>query len=129
MSQPSPPSKDGRITKEIGYLRRVPVGPLRVAQRDWPGVPEGVLPISADVCAALQVKDARILVLTDDKAIQRGDLSAAAKANGLPEIFVPRSIVRVVSIPVLGTGKTDYVEAARLAQAAAPADTSEPAPV
>ena len=67
-------------------------------------------------------KGERLVLLTDDKTLQRGDLSAAAKEHGLPEIFVPRSIVRVPAIPVLGTGKTDYVEAARLAQA-------EPEPV
>ena len=42
-------------------------------------------------------------------------LSMAAKTSGLPEIFIPRAIVRVAALPVLGTGKTDYVEAARLA--------------
>jgi acyl-[acyl-carrier-protein]-phospholipid O-acyltransferase/long-chain-fatty-acid--[acyl-carrier-protein] ligase len=67
-------------------------------------------------------KGERLVLLTTDKDLQRGEVSAAAKAFGLPEIFVPRSFLRVAAIPVLGTGKTDYVEAARLAQSvAAPA--------
>jgi acyl-[acyl-carrier-protein]-phospholipid O-acyltransferase/long-chain-fatty-acid--[acyl-carrier-protein] ligase len=61
-------------------------------------------------------KGERLVLITTDKELQRGELSAAAKAAGLPEIFVPRSFLRVAAIPVLGTGKTDYVEAARLAQ-------------
>lgn len=69
--------------------------------------------------AVVSVPDAkkgeRLVLLTEDKNLQRGDLSAAAKASGLPEIFVPRSIIRVGAIPLLGTGKIDYVEAARLA--------------
>ncbi len=73
-------------------------------------------------------KGERLVLLTDDKALQRADLSAAAREAGLPEIFVPRVIVRVPAIPVLGTGKTDYVEAARLAQGAAePAGDAAPA--
>ncbi len=70
--------------------------------------------------AVVSVPDAkkgeRLVLLTTDRELQRSELSAAAKAAGLPEIFVPRSIVRVAAIPVLGTGKTDYVEAAKLAQ-------------
>ena len=33
----------------------------------------------------------------------------AARAEGYPEIAVPRKIIYVDAIPVLGTGKTDYV--------------------
>jgi acyl-[acyl-carrier-protein]-phospholipid O-acyltransferase/long-chain-fatty-acid--[acyl-carrier-protein] ligase len=61
-------------------------------------------------------KGERLVLLTTQKELQRAELAAAAKAGGLPEMFVPRSILHVAAIPVLGTGKTDYVEAARLAQ-------------
>jgi hypothetical protein len=33
----------------------------------------------------------------------------------LPEIFVPRAIVPVDAIPVLGSGKVDYVSVTKLA--------------
>ena len=73
-------------------------------------------------------KGERLVLLTTDTALQRAELSGAAREAGLPEIFVPRAIVRVPAIPVLGTGKTDYVEAARLAQGAAePAADESPA--
>jgi acyl-[acyl-carrier-protein]-phospholipid O-acyltransferase/long-chain-fatty-acid--[acyl-carrier-protein] ligase len=57
----------------------------------------------------------RLVLLTDAADLQRPTLAAAARDAGLPEIYVPRSIVRVAAIPLLGTGKTDYVEASRIA--------------
>ena len=35
---------------------------------------------------------------------------------GAPEVAVPRKIVRVPEIPLLGTGKTDYVAIQRMAE-------------
>ena len=35
--------------------------------------------------------------------------------RGLPDIFVPRAIVHVPEVPVLGTGKIDYVNVGQLA--------------
>jgi acyl-[acyl-carrier-protein]-phospholipid O-acyltransferase / long-chain-fatty-acid--[acyl-carrier-protein] ligase len=40
-----------------------------------------------------------------------------AQSLGAPEIAVPRKIVMVAEIPVLETGKTDYVTIQRLAAA------------
>jgi acyl-[acyl-carrier-protein]-phospholipid O-acyltransferase/long-chain-fatty-acid--[acyl-carrier-protein] ligase len=46
----------------------------------------------------------------------RAQLSTAARESGLPEIFVPRVIVPVKEVPILGTGKVDYVGVLRLAE-------------
>ena len=75
-------------------------------------------PKSAHAVVALPdaKKGERLVLLTDHADVQRATLTAAARDGGLPEIFVPRSIVRVPKIPLLGTGKVDYVEAAKLAQ-------------
>jgi len=43
-------------------------------------------------------------------------LVAHAQTIGAPELAVPRKIVRVPEIPVLGTGKTDYVAIQRMAE-------------
>jgi acyl-[acyl-carrier-protein]-phospholipid O-acyltransferase / long-chain-fatty-acid--[acyl-carrier-protein] ligase len=55
------------------------------------------------------------LLITDRAESTRVVLASAAKERGLPEIFVPRSIIRVPAVPVLGTGKIDYVSAGRMA--------------
>ena len=43
----------------------------------------------------------------------RAALASAAREAGLPEIFVPRSIAHVAKVPILGTGKIDYVSAGK----------------
>lgn len=50
-----------------------------------------------------------IVLFTTDAALGREALVNAARSGGYPEIAVPRKIVRIEAIPLLGTGKTDYV--------------------
>jgi len=73
-------------------------------------------PKSAHAVVALPdpKKGERLVLLTEQAGVERALLTATAREMGLPEIFVPRSFVQVESIPLLGTGKIDYVEAARL---------------
>lgn len=54
-------------------------------------------------------KGESIVLFTSDKALTQGLLSAKAKELGLPGIAVARRIAYVEAIPLLGTGKTDYV--------------------
>ena len=58
-----------------------------------------------------------IVLFTTDAALTRDALSASAKALGIPEIAVPRKIQRVDALPLLGTGKTDYVALKKMAEA------------
>jgi acyl-[acyl-carrier-protein]-phospholipid O-acyltransferase / long-chain-fatty-acid--[acyl-carrier-protein] ligase len=62
-------------------------------------------------------KGEQILLYTTDAALERPALIAAAQASGIPELAVPRTIVRVDAIPLLGTGKTDYVQIKKWAEA------------
>lgn len=68
--------------------------------------------------AALSVPDARkgeqIILLTSEKKADRSQLMQQAQADGVGELSVPRRIVSVASLPVLGTGKIDYVGAQHL---------------
>ena len=72
--------------------------------------------------AASSIADAQrgesILLFTTDKLLKREDLQMVAKNLGLPELAVARKIIAVEEIPLLGTGKTDYVTLKQMAEAA-----------
>jgi acyl-[acyl-carrier-protein]-phospholipid O-acyltransferase / long-chain-fatty-acid--[acyl-carrier-protein] ligase len=50
-----------------------------------------------------------ILLFTTDTQLSRERLQSAARDGGWPEIAVPRRIIPVEALPLLGTGKIDYV--------------------
>lgn len=56
-----------------------------------------------------------IVLFTTDAALGREALLAAARTLGAPELAVPRDIRTLAEIPLLGTGKTDYVRLQTLA--------------
>jgi acyl-[acyl-carrier-protein]-phospholipid O-acyltransferase/long-chain-fatty-acid--[acyl-carrier-protein] ligase len=62
--------------------------------------------------AAVSIPDARkgeqIILLTDNPAGDRSDLIKHAQTNGVPELYIPRTVRVVDAVPVLGTGKIDY---------------------
>ena len=62
-------------------------------------------------------KGEQIVLVTDAPDAQRMDLIAWAQNHGVSELAVPRKILIVPAVPVLGTGKTDYVAVQKLAQA------------
>jgi acyl-[acyl-carrier-protein]-phospholipid O-acyltransferase/long-chain-fatty-acid--[acyl-carrier-protein] ligase len=64
-------------------------------------------------------KGERLVLITDRLDASVALLVAHAKAVGAPELAVPRRIVRAPEIPVLGTGKTDYVAVQRMAESEA----------
>ncbi len=60
-------------------------------------------------------KGERIVLFTNVVGAQSDAFVAWARANGVQEIAVPKRIIVVDEIPVLGTGKTDYVALGRMA--------------
>ncbi len=68
--------------------------------------PGGQHAVSTQADAA---KGEALVLFTTDAALARDALVAAAKSQGAAELAVPRKIVKVDALPLLGTGKTDYV--------------------
>ena len=94
---------------ERAVLMRAPASKRLFFARVWP----------AAMHAVVSVPDARrgeqLVLVTDRVDAQRAALVAAAREAGLPEMFMPRQIARVARVPILGTGKIDYVGATALA--------------
>jgi acyl-[acyl-carrier-protein]-phospholipid O-acyltransferase/long-chain-fatty-acid--[acyl-carrier-protein] ligase len=53
-------------------------------------------------------KGERIVLVTTSSDLDRDRLSHAARAKGLSELVVPADLIRVATLPLLGSGKTDY---------------------
>ena len=75
----------------------------------WPG----------ETIAVVAVPDARkgeqLLLVTARADADVRDFLAHARSKGIPEIMVPRAVLKVGAVPLLGTGKVDYPGVARLA--------------
>jgi acyl-[acyl-carrier-protein]-phospholipid O-acyltransferase / long-chain-fatty-acid--[acyl-carrier-protein] ligase len=54
-------------------------------------------------------KGEQLVLVTDKVGADRAALLSAARAQGVPELWVPRSIVVVDAIPVLASGKVDFM--------------------
>ena len=68
--------------------------------------------------AAIAVPDERkgeqIVLLTTQEDAERNQLLQQAQRDNIGEINVPKKVMHVIQIPLLGTGKTDYVSAHKL---------------
>ncbi|MGL4526365.1 MAG: AMP-binding protein, partial [Aestuariivirga sp.] len=70
--------------------------------------------------AVVAVPDAKkgeqLVLFTTDAKLERKTLSDALKAAGATELMIPKTIIAVKELPVLGSGKTDYVSLNRMAR-------------
>lgn len=79
-----------------------------MANAVWPDYTHAAVSIDDDR------KGEQILLLTDKPDADRSALLNYASAEGIPELGVPRTVRTVDAIPILGTGKIDYVGARAL---------------
>lgn len=63
----------------------------------------------AATCISDEGRGELIVLFTTDSELTREQLAAAAKGLGYPEIALPRRIRVVDNLPLLGSGKVDYV--------------------
>ena len=77
--------------------------------------PDGFHAASSQLDAS---KGEALVLFSTDGRIDRAALQKAAQELGMPELAVPKKIVRVDELPLLGTGKTDYVTLKCMAEAA-----------
>ncbi len=63
----------------------------------------------AVVAIADERKGEQLVLVTDHAGAARPELLAYFRQSGLPELMVPRTVLQVDKLPLLGTGKTDYV--------------------
>ncbi|MDX2277137.1 MAG: AMP-binding protein [Hyphomonadaceae bacterium] len=108
---------DGYI-RILGRVKRfAKVGGEMVSLNAVEGYAQTVWP--HDTFAAVALPDSRkgerIILFTDNQHAKAEDLATWARANGAPEIAVPKKLVNIDAIPVLGSGKTDYVALQKLA--------------
>ena len=61
-------------------------------------------------------KGERLVLITTDATLKRDQLVRHAKTKGAADLMVPAEILVVGSLPLLGSGKPDYVAATALAK-------------
>jgi len=85
-----------------------------LAARTWPD--------TQHACVSLPdfQKGEQVVLVTTRADAQRTELSARARADGMSELHVPRRIVPVAAIPLLGSGKADYPAVLALVESALP---------
>ena len=75
-----------------------------------------------DQHAAVAIPDGRkgeqIILVTTCSEATRADFVAWVQNHGVTELAVPRRLIHVHTIPILGTGKTDYVSVKRMVESA-----------
>jgi len=67
----------------------------------------------------------KLVLVTEARGLDRSRLAEAARRLDLAEITVPREVIEVERLPLLGTGKIDYPSVIRLAEEAMAAPSRE----
>ncbi len=72
--------------------------------------------LHAVVAAPDKKKGEQLVMFTTQRNIDRKAMATAMKAEGANELMIPKTICELDELPVLGSGKTDYVTLNRLAR-------------
>ena len=101
---------DGFITIQGRAKRFAKIGGEMVSLTAVEELATRAWPETQHACISLPdfQKGEQLILVTTRADAQRTELSARARADGMSELHVPKRIVTVPSIPLLGSGKTDY---------------------
>lgn len=80
-----------------------------IAEHLWPGA------LSAVAAVKDERKGERLILLTEATDATRSDFLTHAKANGVQDLMIPAEVRVVSKVPVLGSGKVDFVGVTKLA--------------
>ncbi len=61
-------------------------------------------------------KGEQLVLITTEEGLERRKIARAFKEQGAPELWLPRNVMHVEELPVLGSGKTDYVTLQQMAR-------------
>ena len=111
--------KDGYVTIQGRVKRFAKIGGEMVSLTAVENYATSCWPDNLHVAVAVNdpKKGEQIILLTDLDTHDRSTLLTWYKANGASELALPKKIMTVGTIPLLGTGKVDYVTSQTLAQA------------
>jgi acyl-[acyl-carrier-protein]-phospholipid O-acyltransferase/long-chain-fatty-acid--[acyl-carrier-protein] ligase len=72
--------------------------------------------VHASAAAHVDGRGEMLFLFTQDPDLKRDQILRAAREMGAPEIAVPKKIIYIAKIPLLGTGKKDYVSLNKMAK-------------
>jgi acyl-[acyl-carrier-protein]-phospholipid O-acyltransferase/long-chain-fatty-acid--[acyl-carrier-protein] ligase len=98
-----------RFAKIAGEMVSLTVAE-QLAKSCWPDTDHAVIS-QPDI-----KKGEKLILFTTESSHDRRELLASAKQQGISELAVPKEIVPLDEIPLLGTGKTDYKSLEQLAK-------------
>ncbi len=110
---------EGDWLKIVGRVKRfAKIGGEMISLNAAEDLASGLWPEGHHAVVALPDgrKGERLILVTDERDAEVTALVAHAHRAGAPELAVPRRIVRAGEIPVLGSGKIDYVAVQRMAE-------------
>ena len=109
---------DGHVVIKGRVKRFAKIGGEMVSLAVAEDIASGVWPDARHAVISLPDarKGERLVLVTDRLDASVASLVSHAQSIGAPELSVPRKIVRVPELPVLGSGKTDYVAIQRMAE-------------
>ena len=110
---------EGYITILGRAKRFAKIGGEMVSLTAVEGMAQSVWPENRHAVVAIpdSRKGEKLVLITDRADADAARLSEWARENGAPELAVPKKFIRVAEVPVLGTGKTDYVAVQALVEA------------